>query len=129
MNMNRRNFLFGSAAAMTLAGCNTAKMGVRARKPGEPVNVACIGYGMQMWTALLPQFVGAKEGWGADDPNTHNLADLCRVTVVCDCDKVRAQTGAKHADEEYAKNGVKQPPCRWCTDFRDVLNDPTIDAV
>ena len=26
MNMNRRNFLFGSAAAMTLAGCSTVKM-------------------------------------------------------------------------------------------------------
>ena len=51
MKMNRRNFLFGSAAAMTLAGCNTAKMGVRPRKEGEPVNIACIGYGMQMWTA------------------------------------------------------------------------------
>ena len=26
MKMNRRNFLFGSAAAMSLAGCNTVKM-------------------------------------------------------------------------------------------------------
>ena len=142
MNMNRRNFLFGSAAAMTLAGCNTAKMGVRARKPGEPVNVACVGYGMQMWTALLPQFVGTNEGWGGEDRNTYDLPDLCRVTLVCDCDKVRAQTGAKQVDEQYAKrnaelkagkafvkNEIKAAPCRWCTDFRDVLNDPTIDAV
>ena len=77
MNMNRRNFLFGSAAAMSLAGCSTAKMGVRARKPGEPVNVACIGYGMQMWSGQkMRQKVGPHVsnpasaalggGWGGD---------------------------------------------------------------
>ena len=29
MNINRRNFLFGSAAAATLAGCATNKVGLR----------------------------------------------------------------------------------------------------
>ena len=40
MKLNRRNFLFGSAAAATLAGCATGKMGVRPRKAGEPINVS-----------------------------------------------------------------------------------------
>ena len=129
MKLNRRNFLLGSAAAATLAGCATNKVGLRERKPGEKLNVGCIGYGMQMWTALLPQFVGAREGWGAEDPNTYDMADFCRVTVVCDCDRVRAQAGAAHVDGEYAKNGVSQAKCRWCTDFRDVIEDPEIDLV
>jgi len=143
MNTNRRGFLFGTAAAATLTGLKAAAATVRERKPGEPLNVACIGYGMQMWTALLPQFVGTHKGWGGEDKNTYDLPDYCRVTMVCDCDKVRAQTGAKHVDQEYAmraeearrKTGfVKdqywpQPACRWCTDFRDVIKDPTIDLV
>ncbi len=58
MNLNRRNFLFGSAAAMTLAGCSTCKTGARPLKPGEKRTVAMIGYGIQMRTALIPQFVG-----------------------------------------------------------------------
>ena len=44
MNLNRRNFLFGSAAAAALAGCATAKKGVRALKDGEKPTVAIIGY-------------------------------------------------------------------------------------
>ena len=129
MDMNRRSFLFGSAAAATLAGCATNKVGLREMKPGEKLNVACIGYGMQMWTALLPQFVGAREGWGAEDPNTYDMADWCRVVMVCDCDKKRAETGAAHVDREYKKNGVQQAACKWCTDFREVLDDPMIDVV
>ena len=35
MNINRRNFILGSAAAATLAGCATNKVGLRALKPGE----------------------------------------------------------------------------------------------
>ena len=46
MNLNRRNFLFGSAAATALAGCATNKVGVRPLKPGEKRRVAMIGYGI-----------------------------------------------------------------------------------
>ena len=56
MKLNRRNFLFGSAAAMTLAGCATNKMGVRPRKPGEKINVAMIGVGIQ-GRFLLTEFI------------------------------------------------------------------------
>lgn len=129
MNINRRGFLIGSAAATALAGCSTTKMGLRERKPGELLNVACVGYGMQMLSALLPQFVGARKGWGAEDPNTYDLPNYCRVTLVCDCDRERAKGGAAHADREYKQNGVNQAPCRWCTDFREVINDPTIDII
>ena len=109
MKLNRRNFLFGSAAAATLAGCATGKMGVRPRKAGEPINVAMIGIGIQGRTALLPQFLAQKNA---------------KVVTVCDCDKVRAEDGAKRVNDHY-KDGA----CKFCTDFRDVLNDPMIDAV
>ena len=129
MNINRRNFLLGSAAAAAVSGCAHGAMPSRPRKDGEPLNVACVGYGMQMWSALLPQLVGATSGYGAESQSTYSLPDLCRVTLVCDCDKVRAQTGAKHVDEEYAKRAAEvkagkafvkdanwpQPACRWCT--------------
>ena len=35
MKLGRRNFLLGSAAAATLAGCATNKVGLRTLKPGE----------------------------------------------------------------------------------------------
>ena len=84
MKLNRRNFLLGSAAAATLAGCAT-KMGVRPRKPGEPINVAMIGVGIQGRTALLPQFLEQTEafydlvdGWRRQlvdfTPSTHVAA-------------------------------------------------------
>ena len=60
MEINRRGFLFGSAAAVTLAGVNTAKAGVRQLKKGEKRNIAMIGYGIQMRTALIPQFLNKK---------------------------------------------------------------------
>ena len=109
MKLDRRNFLLGSAAAATLAGCATNKMGVRSRKAGEPVNVAMIGIGIQGRSALLPQFLAQKNA---------------RVTAVCDCDKVRCADAKKRVDEFY-----KDTACKAYADFRDVLTDPTIDAV
>ena len=46
-NINRRGFLFGSAAAAAFAGCSTAKAGARELKPGEKHTVAMIGTGIQ----------------------------------------------------------------------------------
>ena len=109
MKLNRRNFLFGSAAAATLAGCATNKMGLRALKPGEKRTVAMIGIGIQGRTALLPQFLDQKN---------------VKVTAVCDCDKVRCADAKKRVDEFY-----KDTACKAYADFRDVLNDPEIDAV
>ena len=53
MNLNRRNFLFGSAATAALAGCATDKIGPRALKPGEKANVALIGFGIQQRSAQI----------------------------------------------------------------------------
>ena len=109
MKLNRRNFLLGSAAAATLAGCSTVKMGARPRKPGEKINVAMIGTGIQ-GRFLLTEFL--------KQPNV-------RVTCICDCDKTRREDSAATVDKFY-KDGSK---CAAAADFRDVLNNPMIDAV
>ncbi len=109
MNLNRRHFLFGSAAAATLAGCATNKMGLRPLKPGEKRAVAMIGIGIQGRTALLPQFLKQEN---------------VRVTAVCDCDAVRLADAKKRVDAHY-----KDTACKTYADFRDVLKDPSIDAV
>ena len=67
-NINRRGFLFGSAAAAAFAGCSTAKAGVRELKPGEKRNVAMIGVGIQ-GRSLLQSFLA--------QPND-------RVVAICD---------------------------------------------
>ena len=109
MKLNRRNFLFGSAAAATLAGCSTVKMGARSRKPGEKINVAMIGVGIQ-GRFLLTEFIR--------QPNV-------RITCICDCDKTRRDDSAATVDKFY-KDGTT---CATAADFRDVLRDPMIDAV
>ena len=115
IDINRRNFLFGSAAAATLAGCSTCKLGTRKLKPGEKANVAMIGVGIQGRTALIPQFL-AQYDRGA------------KITVICDCDKARREDGVKRVNEFYAKKGI-QSDCKAVADFRDVLKDPMIDMV
>ena len=104
--------LFRSAAAAALAGCSTQKIGLRELKPGEKRRLAMIGYGIQMRTALIPQFLNPA------------FAKNVEIVVVCDCDRVRAAAGAKQVNDAY-----KKEVCKAVIDFRDVLRDPTIDAV
>ena len=113
MNINRRSFLFGSAAAASLVGCTSVKVAPRKLAPGELPTVAIIGFGRQA-RGLLAQFQSYK--------------DKCRVAAVCDCDKVRAADGAKRVDDFNAENGIAGK-CTVYADFRDVLKDPKIDMV
>ena len=108
MKLNRRNFLFGSAAAVTLSGCSTAKIGRRELKPGEKLNFAMIGVGIQGRSDMMP-FVAS---------------DKINVVAVCDCDKERAADAKKRVDA-----GQKNTNCRVVADFRDIIKDPTIDIV
>lgn len=112
MQINRRNFIFGSAAAVSLAGVATQKVGLRELKPGEKRRIAMIGYGIQMRTALIPQFL--NQGY----------AKNVEIVAVCDCDRVRAAAGAKQVNDAYKTN-----TCKAVADFREVIVDPTIDAV
>ena len=109
IDINRRSFLFGSAAAATFAACSTAKAGVRELKPGEKRNVAMIGIGIQS-RFLLTEFL--------KQPNV-------RVVAICDVDKARREDGASRVNAYY-KDGSK---CATFADFREVLANPEIDAV
>jgi predicted dehydrogenase len=113
MNLNRRNFLFGSAAAAALAGCATTKKGVRTLKDGEKPTVAIIGYGLRA-RDLTREFLG--------------LTDMCRVTAVCDCDKERLAAGVKRVNDYYAEKKIANR-CEAYADFRDVIKNPDIDMV
>ncbi|MBO5751848.1 MAG: Gfo/Idh/MocA family oxidoreductase [Kiritimatiellae bacterium] len=117
MKLNRRNFLFGSAAAATLAGCSTSKTGLRELKPGEKIRVGVIGCGIQMRNALFAQMLGK-------DPYC-KLDGKIKIVACCDCDKERREACATVVDEAYGEKGV----CKAVADFRDVLTDPAIDAV
>ena len=112
MNINRRSFLFGSTAAVALSGCSTVKVGARELKEGEKRRLAMIGYGIQMRTALIPQFL---------DKNYNKTME---IVAVCDCDKVRAAAGAKQVNDAY-----KNDKCKAVLDFKEIIEDTTIDAV
>ena len=109
IDINRRSFLFGSAAAATLAGCSTAKVGARELKPGEKRNVAMIGIGIQ-GRFLLTEFLRQKN---------------VRVVAICDVDKTRREDSAGKVNAYY-KDGSKGATY---ADFREVLANPEIDAV
>ena len=117
MKLNRRNFLLGSAAAMSLAGCSTTKTGLRELTPGEKRRIGMIGCGIQMRSALIPQFLGASALSG-------KCRDLCRIVAVCDCDPVRAKDAAARVNQAYGDEG-----CAAVLDFKEIIEDPTIDAV
>lgn len=113
MEINRRGFLFGSAAAATLAaGCASpgATRARRALAPGGMRNLALIGCGVQMGY-LANRFLDPKAA-----PNV-------AITAVCDCDKTRATAAA----ERIAAKGAAKP--RIVADFREILDDPSIDMV
>ena len=115
MNLNRRNFLFGSAAAATLVGHAATAIPPRVLKAGEKANVAMIGLGIQGRTALLPQFLSQYDR-GA------------KVVMVCDVDKTRREEAAKRVNSYYGKRKIESN-CKMVADFRDVLKDPSIDMV
>ena len=112
MNINRRQFLFSSAACavplIVPAGVAT-KFAANGR-----VNVAVIGYGRIAHTM--------------DVPRTLKFTDLCRFVAVCDLDSKRLAYGKKCIEEAYAKKGIRQT-VRTYADYHEMLLDPSIDAV
>ena len=116
MQLNRRNFLFGSAAAASLAGvaAPTARP-PRIRKAGERPTLAAIGMGMQQ-RRLLHQFLGQ---------------DVV-VVGICDVDRTRCAWGVQVVEDYYKSRpelGIATGACKGYADFREVLADPGIDMV
>ena len=115
MSLSRRNFLFGSVAATALCGTSTVKAGTRTLKPGENRTLAVIGLGAQS-RGLIGQFTDPK------------FAGNVKVVAVCDCDKARVADGIARVNGAYARHKIASD-CKGFADFREVLRDPSIDAV
>ncbi len=107
MQINRRGFILGSAAA-TLVRPAAAGTGHRPLKPGEKLNAAAIGVGIQ--------------GRG----NLGGLLGNSRVKVVavCDVDKERLADAKARVDARYG-----DAACRAVADFREIVRDPAVDVV
>ena len=81
----------------------------------KQVSVAFIGCGIQACSVLIPNFLKQK-----------NVV----VKAVCDCDKVRCAAAAKKVNDFYKENKKsKLAKCQTVADFREILADPSIDAV
>ncbi len=57
----------------------------------------------------------------------HN--DQCRIVAVCDVDKARRDYQKSRIEDGYKKRGAAGPEVRTYGDFRELLADPSIDAV
>ena len=121
MNVTRKTFL--GTGLLALGGCrmfNIATAAPRRPKPSERVNLAVIGCGTQGF-ANMNGFLQDKR---------------VQITTVCDpvlsagrysyrSEKTYGRAPAKmHVDAFY-----KNEDCRMVADFREVLADPTVDAV
>jgi len=138
MNVSRRQFLDGAVASFFIAGCK-ATCAPRRIGPNEKVNVAIIGCGCIARYTNVPGFL--------QDPR-------CRVTVACDMVKLAPDyfygaRGSSFGAEGFAASDgsfrsdvcgsavIKSivdrhygdHACREVVDWRDVIDDPTVDAV
>lgn len=113
-DINRRGFIGGMLAAgsapLVFSGCVTKYLA------NSKVNVGIIGLG--------------RIAFGMDIPLTIKHTGHCRITAVCDLDRKRLDNGAKFVQEQYAKlTGEINAPVKKFSNYRDLLADPSIDAV
>ena len=140
MNMNRRSFLLSTAASVPffIGGCATRR-GPRRIAANAKVNVGIIGCGCIAKSTNVPGFL--------QDPR-------CRITAVCDIVRIAPDyfygaRGSNFGAEGFVSKGggyrrdvcgskvVKDQvdrhygdtSCREVFDWRDIIDDPTIDAV
>ena len=91
-----------------ISGCATKVVANR------KINIGVIGYGRIAHTM--------------DVPGVQQFTDRCVVTAVADYDRVRAEYGSRVVERRYAEKGIVQK-VRACQDYRELLADPSIDAV
>ena len=138
MNLSRRKFIGGAGASLLIAGCAT-RHSARRVPANAKVNVAVIGCGRIAKLTNLPGFLR--------DPR-------CRVTTVCDVvelapDYFYGARGSNFGSEGFVSSDGScrndicgwrvlrdmvnrhygDDACRVVTDWRDVVDDPAIDAV
>ncbi len=105
-NSSRRQFLKTSALVAMPTIIPASVLGANA--PSKRITLGCIGVGGQ-GTANLSSFL--------------NQADA-QVVAVCDVFTNRSNSAQKKVNERYKSTG-----CKALTDFREIIADPSIDAV
>ena len=116
MQINRRQFLATSACAAApflIAGCSTAAT-ARAYKVNGIIKVGVIGLGRIAITM--------------DMPGVMAFPDKCRITAVCDLDRMRLDNGKKFVEEGYAKKNIVQKVDTY-EDYIDMIDNAGVDAV
>lgn len=138
MNTSRKEFIGGIAASFFIGGCAT-KVVPRKVAANSKVNVAIIGCGWIARSTNLPGFL--------QDPR-------CRVTTICDivelapnyfystrdsgvdAENFVTSDGSYRKDicgwrvlRDMVNRKYGDTCCRVVTDWRDVIDDPTVDAV
>ena len=86
-----------------------------AKTAEKQITMALIGCGFQGTITLIPNFICHE-----------NVV----IKMVCDCDVVHRENVAQYVNNYYRENKkAKLAKCKAVADFRDVLEDPEIDAV
>ena len=110
--INRRSFIKRTAfATAAVAPFFIARDLLANGSPNEKVNVAVIGIGKQVPAHL--SYAGM---------------DVCRLMAVCDVDTERTAWAKQKLENDY-KNSGQSVEVKTFRDFRELLADPSIDAV
>jgi len=117
--MKRRLFLknaMATAAGTFVAPAIIPSNATGMTAPGDKINIGLIGCGRIARDHNLPEIL---------------KYDSARVMAVCDLDRKRMADGKKMIEDSYAKmTGSTRPvDVKMFADYRDMLRDPSIDAV
>ncbi len=108
--MNRRNFLFNSGVILAGSSIIPLNSGCRSKHPNDLITIGMIGTGSQGVERNLRGYLSYPK--------------LCRIVAVCDVSISRATSAKNLVDTTY-----KSKDCKVYQDFRELLEDKSIDAV
>ena len=117
--MKRRLFVknaMAAAAGTLVAPIVMASHSVARTSPGDKINIGQIGCGRIARDHNLPEIL---------------KYDTARVIAVCDLDRRRRADGKKMIEEYYDKKtgSTRHVDVKMFADYREMLRDPSIDAV
>jgi predicted dehydrogenase len=108
--MNRRTFLRNSGIAFGGASVIPLNFGCNGKHPNDLITIGMIGVGSQGVERNLRHYLKYPE--------------LCHVVAVCDVSMLRATSAMNLVNNTY-----KSKDCKAYQDFRELLDDKSIDAV
>jgi predicted dehydrogenase len=106
--MDRKIFL--KNLGISIAGTCVIPLGCKTKSSNDLINIGMIGTGSHGIGWNLKQYLEAQ--------------DLCRVVAVCDVSRSRSKKAKDIINEAY-----KTSDCKVYHDFRELLEDESIDAV